>query len=689
MKKILFVFFVFMCSASAIAQKEATRTFGTNTVVDPRFRATLNLIIPRYADTTMANIVGNIGNDSLGAFIQTWNDNKLWIRGKVGSSKRWYEVGGGSTLTEGSGISIIGNQIDLGGTLTKNTDLNFEDAGLNNRYTLKFTGPGGDYWTYYEQKRKTLNLGVYNNSTTYGASLFATDTGVASTNGNFYKEHSIGFENLIASGKTQFAILDSNAYRVKADSMSFTGGNVGIGTRNPTAQLHVTGSVKLTGLSGAAGVTTDSVVVVASDGTLKRRDAATFGGGGGSSYTFSSGLSESSGIVSIGTSTGVTTSAFSSTRRINEGGFGLQIYRDSGATVSAPPLHFKTGAPTGVPTEVMRIESKNEPGAPFSIWHTPSQNDDGSYNDVISLGFNPLQYNSTSKPGIRIGMERHWVHSGLTDREMHFEVDMANGTLSRLLSAKFSDYGTLAASTSVWDARGEIWSWSTVDNKNYASITSNRTADNTIFQFFTPNTTKGLSMTAATTGVDYSPVGLTGSNAALRLQTWQIVQLPYASFTQVSGGIVLSGDVFGNSINNIRDANYMTALKGNFRTGGFTRNVGTGMVGWGHSADLEVVAENATVGNMMVDFLKSDFSTHALRVFNGGEVNVGNGARDASAILNITSTTQGLLLPRMTKAQRDAIPSPATGLMIFQTDNTPGLRTYNGTNWMRYTETAD
>jgi hypothetical protein len=61
----------------------------------------------------------------------------------------------------------------------------------------------------------------------------------------------------------------------------------------------------------------------------------------------------------------------------------------------------------------------------------------------------------------------------------------------------------------------------------------------------------------------------------------------------------------------------------------------------------------------------------------------------ASSILDIVSTTKGVLLPRMTKTQRDAISSPATGLMIYQTDNTPGLRVYNGTNWMRYTETAD
>lgn len=72
-----------------------------------------------------------------------------------------------------------------------------------------------------------------------------------------------------------------------------------------------------------------------------------------------------------------------------------------------------------------------------------------------------------------------------------------------------------------------------------------------------------------------------------------------------------------------------------------------------------------------------------------GNVGIGQSSPSASALLDITSTTKGLLPPRMTKTQRDAISSPATGLVIYQTDNTPGLRVYNGTNWMRYTETAD
>ena len=77
------------------------------------------------------------------------------------------------------------------------------------------------------------------------------------------------------------------------------------------------------------------------------------------------------------------------------------------------------------------------------------------------------------------------------------------------------------------------------------------------------------------------------------------------------------------------------------------------------------------------------------QVYDNGNVLIGGTAQNSCAILSITSTTQGVLLPRMTKTQRDAIASPVAGTAVYQTDNTPGLRVYNGTNWMRFTETAD
>lgn len=65
-------------------------------------------------------------------------------------------------------------------------------------------------------------------------------------------------------------------------------------------------------------------------------------------------------------------------------------------------------------------------------------------------------------------------------------------------------------------------------------------------------------------------------------------------------------------------------------------------------------------------------------------VGIGTASPQASAALDISSTTKGLLIPRMTEAQRNAIASPATGLMIFQTDNTPGFYYYTGSSWLSF-----
>ena len=61
---------------------------------------------------------------------------------------------------------------------------------------------------------------------------------------------------------------------------------------------------------------------------------------------------------------------------------------------------------------------------------------------------------------------------------------------------------------------------------------------------------------------------------------------------------------------------------------------------------------------------------------------VGTTAPAASAVLDVTSTTQGQLLPRMTAAQRAAIANPVVGLFVFQTDGTPGLYYYINNSWI-------
>jgi hypothetical protein len=66
---------------------------------------------------------------------------------------------------------------------------------------------------------------------------------------------------------------------------------------------------------------------------------------------------------------------------------------------------------------------------------------------------------------------------------------------------------------------------------------------------------------------------------------------------------------------------------------------------------------------------------------NGSSVGIGTVSPNASAALEVNSTTKGFLLPTMTQTQRNAISTPATGLLIYQSDNTPGFYYYNGAAW--------
>ena len=68
-------------------------------------------------------------------------------------------------------------------------------------------------------------------------------------------------------------------------------------------------------------------------------------------------------------------------------------------------------------------------------------------------------------------------------------------------------------------------------------------------------------------------------------------------------------------------------------------------------------------------------------IVNISQQGIGTVSPDASAALEINSTTQGFLPPRMTSAEREAISTPATGLMIFNTDENK-WQGFNGTLWV-------
>lgn len=77
-------------------------------------------------------------------------------------------------------------------------------------------------------------------------------------------------------------------------------------------------------------------------------------------------------------------------------------------------------------------------------------------------------------------------------------------------------------------------------------------------------------------------------------------------------------------------------------------------------------------------FLFACYKLHAQVAINND-----GSSTDSSAMLDVKSTSKGLLPPRMTNAQRDSIASPAAGLMIYNTENAE-MEYYNGTRWSTF-----
>src|ERR1035438_709548 len=62
-------------------------------------------------------------------------------------------------------------------------------------------------------------------------------------------------------------------------------------------------------------------------------------------------------------------------------------------------------------------------------------------------------------------------------------------------------------------------------------------------------------------------------------------------------------------------------------------------------------------------------------------INTDGSQPDSSSVLDIKSTTKGMLIPRMSSSQRNAISTPATGLLVYDNDS-HNFWYYNGFGWI-------
>lgn len=68
---------------------------------------------------------------------------------------------------------------------------------------------------------------------------------------------------------------------------------------------------------------------------------------------------------------------------------------------------------------------------------------------------------------------------------------------------------------------------------------------------------------------------------------------------------------------------------------------------------------------------------------DGTTVSIGTSPSEAAAILEVASTSQGVLFPRMTQTQRTSITSPPVGLIVYQTDGSDGMYIYKLSGWIQ------
>lgn len=142
--------------------------------------------------------------------------------------------------------------------------------------------------------------------------------------------------------------------------------------------------------------------------------------------------------------------------------------------------------------------------------------------------------------------------------------------------------------------------------------------------------------------------------------------LDFFRMQRVSGGVGLTG---------ANPEFSMTTTSTFNTTGGAIRSVGLSII---KSSTRSAGSNDLT--NSGLDISVSGAQVLHAATFSGGNVGIGTTVPATSAALDITSTTQGALVPRMTGAQQNAIGSPATALLIYNTDSL-ALCYYNGSAW--------
>ena len=473
-------------------------------------------------------------------------------------------------------------------------------------------------------------------------------------------------QSLISSGVNGHSLVfgtNANGATPTEKMRIDTAGNVGIGTTSPSNTLDVQstnayGQLKITKLSGGA----DNYVRL----NLNNSTAAYFQIAANPSVT------DASSILNIYTS-GAGSNIMSLLGNGNVGinnsspGAKLVIGQSSSTAYSliaqTPTVGLTTGDYVNMAyftngrstnNDGLRIVNlRDSTGSSIGDWSTESyrirrsvdQNDGASgVQEEIVFGNTLLAFNTNGSERMRIDSSGN-VGIGVTPSAWNSRgkaIQLGNGSINTSLFSLNSGLNGLAnntyvaASTDNYIATGEASRYYQYAGTHVWDTATSGTAGNAITFTERMRIDSSGNVGIGNTGSGIYKLYVTGSIGAT------------GSLTIGTGGTVVAGSIYS-------DAN------------------------WG----MLFQAKQASPSQADFAWLNSA-GTERMRIDSSGNVGIGTTSPNASAILDVQSTTKGVRMPNMTTTQKNAISSPAAGLIVFDT-TLAKLCVYSGSAWQTIT----
>ena len=438
-------------------------------------------------------------------------------------------------------------------------------------------------------------------------------------------------------------------------------GTLGLGVLTPTAMLHVvptgsTNTIKLEKLSGSSSNT--NFLVADGYGYVQTRNdivTGTVNAITGITYSDDWGLTSTgtgtySGSPELPFITGGTYSGGTITLNINGG---LESVIDitglDGTDTFVTGVTLSTGTLTLTRNDAANI---NTTGFSITIVDGAATSYDKNLGSTITFSGG----------------------TGITTRYQGtdlMEIDLDNTAVT---AAAYGDANTVGTFTV--DAQGRLTAATDVDINITASQVSDFSAT-TLNDIFNTSSNNFVD-TSGASGIDFTVTN--GASVTASLVNSSIS----TSGTTGTGTMTLGGQLgFASSGNTINVVDKGSGL--------FDLEVDSSQIGNIYTTDGSL-AGNRSVAMASYDlhFTGGDFkigggSSSEVIIYNNTNTNflIGTGATATDAKLDVYSTTQGFLFPRMTQAQRVAMGTATTGMMVYQTDGREGVYIYKSFGWVQ------